>query len=178
MAQSITALKAAELSCHRVERLVLQKKIDKTYLSKFQKLTVIPLHDDPNGGAFAVTAYQMAPVVEGANPFSVTILLDSSGMVLKYAVNEGGTAGADINWSGKDPISLTEAGLHYVLDNQKTSEDLKPFAANFESLVLEQKSVNGNITGELKMSNTLNSSKLILTLDPNGKLINKEVVPQ
>jgi len=176
-AETITALKAAELACHRLDRLVLQKKIDKTYVSKFQKLTVLPLKDDPSGAAFSAIAYQNAPIVAGSLPFSVTIQLDASGMVLKYAINPEGVEGVDINWTGKDPVSLTEAGLHYIFDNQNTAIELKPFVTHFQSLILEQKTVNGNTTAELKLSNDLDNSKLILTLDLNGKILNKEVVP-
>ena len=176
-AESINAIKAAELACHRIERLVLQKKIDKSYLSKFQKMTVVPVSNDSSGAAFAATAYQTAPTVEGALPLSLTILLDPSGMVLKYTVNEGGTNGADVTWSDKDPVTLTEAGLHYLIDHHNSAEELKLFASNFQSLVLEQVSTNGNTVAELKVSNDINSSKLVLTLDLSGKVLNKSVIP-
>lgn len=176
-AEPINAIKAAELACHRIERLVLQKKIDKSYLVKFQKMTVVPVSNDPSGAAYAATAYQNAPTVADGLPLSLTILLDASGMVLKYVINEGGTNGADVAWSEKDPVALTEAGLHYLIDHQNSEEELKLFASNFQSLTIEQVSANGSTVAELKVSNDINSSKLVLTLDLSGKVLNKTVIP-
>lgn len=176
-AEPINAIKAAELASHRIERLVLQKKIDKSYLAKFQKMIVAPVSNDPSGAAYSATAYQTAPTVADGLPLSLTILLDASGMVLKYTVNEGGTNGADVNWTEKDPVALTEAALHYLIDHQNSAEELKLFASNFQSLSLEQVSKDGSAVAELKVSNDINSSQLVLTLDLSGKVLNKTVIP-
>lgn len=176
-AEPINAIKAAELGSHRIERLVLQKKIDKSYLTKFQKMTVVSVANDPTGAAYAVTAYQTAPATTEAQPLSLTILLDPAGMVLKYAINEGGINGIDVVWSDKDPVALTEAALHYIIDHQNEAEELKLFASNFQSLALDQVLQDGNTVAQLKVSNTINSSTLVLTLGLNGKILNKTVIP-
>lgn len=176
-AEPINAIKAAELASHRIERLVLQKKIDKSYLTKFQKMTVVSAPNAPEGAAYAVTAYQTAPAAADALPLSLTILLDSAGMVLKYAVNEGGVSGVDVVWSEKDPIALTEAALHYMIDHQNEAEELKFFASNFQALALEQVIQNGTTVAQLKVSNAINSSTLVLTLGLSGKILNKTVIP-
>lgn len=176
--EAITPAKAAELACHRLERLALQKKIDKSYLTQFQKMTVESLQNDSSGAAFAVTAYQVSSdLEENIQPLSITILLDAEGVILKYVVNEGGVSGSGVNWPGKNPVVLTESGLHYVIDNQSKLEALKPFVENFQSLALNPKVVNGNTVAELTMSNHLDNTKLVLILDLNGKILNKEVLP-
>jgi hypothetical protein len=175
-AEVITAIKAAELACHRIDRLVVLKKIDKNYLSKFQKLELVELPaNDASGGKFAATSFQTAPHHGAA--LSISILLDQNGKVLKHQVNEAGNAGPDVAWSGKDPVSLAEAGLHHVLDEHLKNDQLRPFAVDFHSLTLTQKSLNGKVGAELRITARTTTAKLILNLDLNGKLLSKEVIP-
>ncbi len=175
-AEVVSAVKAAELACHRVDRLVVLKKIDKTYLSKFQRLVLTELAaGHPSGGKFSITAYQTAPTSGVA--LSLTMVLDETGKVLSHQLNEGGTAGPNVAWSGKDPVSLAEAGLHYVLEEQAKNEQLRPFAGDFQSLLLTQKVVNGSTVAELLMKSRTTTAKLVLTLDLNGKLLNRQVIP-
>lgn len=175
-AEVISSVKAAELACHRVDRLVVLKKIDKSYLSKFQKLSLVELAaNHPSGGKFSVTTYQNAS--NSGNPLSLTILLDETGKVLNHQVNEGGTVGPDVAWTGKDPVTLAETGLHYVLDESATNEQLRPFAVDFQGLTLTQKTVNGAPAAYLVLTSRTTTAKLALTLDLNGKLLSKEVKP-
>jgi hypothetical protein len=175
-AEVITRVKAAELACHRVDRLVVLKKIDKTYLSKFHRLDLVELGaNDPSGGKFTVTVYQTTPT--HGFPFNLQVQLDESGKVIKHQTSDGGTAGPDVTWSGKDPVSLVEAGLHYVIEEYVRNDQLRPFAIDFKSLTLGQKLVNGVTVAELAMKSDTTTAKLILTLDLNGKLLNKQVMP-
>lgn len=176
MAEDIPPVKAAELACHRVDRLVVLKKIDKSYLSKFQTLQLVELpSNDPSGGKYQVTANQTAP--HHGNPLSVSVLIDPTGKVLKHQVYETGSLGPEIAWPGKDPISLAEAGLHYVLDEHLKNEQLRPFAMDFQSLVLLQKPYGSGKLAEMTLFSSTTTAKLILKLDLNGKLLQKEVVP-
>jgi len=176
-AAAINSVKAAELACHRIDRLAMLNKIDGTYVSKFQKMSLVVLPaNDPSGAAFAVTAYQNAPSTTTASPLSVTLYFDSTGKALKHQVNAGGETGVDIHWSGKDPVSLTEEGLHYVIDAGETNEEIKPFANDFQALIIEQKLINGVAHGVLTIANKVNSSKLVITVDLNGKIISKDIV--
>lgn len=175
-AEVISAVKAAELACHRVDRLVVLKKIDKSYLSKFQKLVLTELPaNSASGGKFSVTTYQTAPTSGSAH--SLTVVLDETGKVLSHQLNEGGAVGPDVAWTGKDPVSLAEAGLHFVLDEQLRNEQLRPFAGDFQSLILSQKSINGSTVAEMVMKSYTTTAKLVLIMDLNGKLLNKQVIP-
>lgn len=175
-AETISRLKAAELACHRVDRLVVLKKVDKAYISKFQKLELVELaSNDPSGGKFAVSVYQTAPAA-GTAP-SLTMLINDAGKVLPELKIENGATGPDIVWPAKDPVSLVEAGLHHVLDEQATNVQLRPFTSDFQSLVLTQKGSGNSTVAEILIKSSTTTAKLVLTVDLNGKFINKQVIP-
>ena len=175
-AATISRAKAAELACHRLERLVILKKVDKSFIQKFHELELVELNEKDSGGAkFAVTASQVSP--HHGSPMSVAIFLDTTGKVLKHQVGEGGQPGSETSWSGKDPLSLVEVGLHYIIDENTKNEQLRPFANDFQSLKIQQSTTNSGPVAIIKMSSSTTTAKLILTLDPNGKLLKKEVVP-
>ncbi|MEY4615674.1 MAG: hypothetical protein RJB66_634 [Pseudomonadota bacterium] len=175
-AEGISSLKAAEVACHRIERLVVLKKIDKGFVSKFQKMDLELLTaGDPTGAKFAVTSFQNAPA--DGSPLSVTLFVEGSGKVLNYLVNQGGTAGPNVEWTGKDPVSLVESAMHFVLDEHESNHQLHPFAMDFESLTIEKKTQGGKALAELLMRAKTTTNKLVLTLDLNGKILKNEIVP-
>jgi hypothetical protein len=60
-ADAVTNAKAAELSLHRVERLVILKKVDETYQSRFTGLEVTPIaHSADTDPAYEATLRQGA----------------------------------------------------------------------------------------------------------------------
>lgn len=175
-AETLTPLKAAELACHRLDRLVVLKKVEKTYVSKFQKLSLELLpSNDPSGAQFQVTTSQTTPAQ--GSPLSLTLFIDQTGKVLKHQVNEGGNAGPNVEWTGKDPVSLVEAGLHFVLDGHHSNHQLHPFAENFSYLTIDQKTSASSTVAELVLNSNTTTARLVLTLDLNGKLLKSEVVP-
>lgn len=175
-AEAISAVKAAELACHRLDRLVVLKKIDKTFASQFHRLELSELAaNDPSGAKYEVTAFQTAP--HHGSPMSVIISIDASGKVIKHQLGADGNPGQPVVWTGKDPVSLVESGLHYVLDEYPNKSQLRPFAIDFQSLTLNQTSTANGSVAEIAMKAKSTTAKLILTLDPNGKLLNSQVIP-
>ncbi len=173
--EEITTIKAAELACHRVDRLVVLKKIDADFISKFEKLELVEVTPDSTGVRFEVTVYQSHPL--NGSPNSLSIWLDGSGKVLKHTVNAGGFSNPEFEWPEKDPVTLAETGLHYVLDEHLENQQLRPFALDFMSLSLTQKKTSQNTLAEMTIKSRTTSSKLILVMDLNGKLIKKSIVP-
>ncbi len=174
--QVLLPLKAAELACHRIDRLVVQNKIDKNFLNKFEKMDFIKLAaNDPSGARYLVVASQTLP--QEGTPLSVSIYLDVSGKVLNYNVNSGGVAGPDVQWTGKDPITLTEVSLHHLLDEYESNSALRPFAENFQTLTIAQKEINGKIVAVVTLTSITTTNKLNILLDLNGAYLSEEVVP-
>ncbi len=131
-AEEISNVKAAELALHRIERLVILRKIDESYQSKFKGLTLTLLEqtnpaEDPR---FEVIAEQY-PAADGTKN-KLELLLDNNGKALRHAVIAGGAAEGAPTWPDKDPVTLAENALHYVIENtpaqpQIPAGELLPF---------------------------------------------------
>ncbi len=175
-AEAVSAIKAAELACHRIDRLVVLKKIDKSFLSKFQKIDLIELTvGNTTEGKFEITTYQTAPTV--GEPLSLSIVIDENGKVLKHQINDGGTAGPQYAWTGKDPVTLVETGLHYIIEEQTNNVQLRPFAIDFKSILLTQKKLYEILVAEIIVESNSSTAKLVLTIDLSGKLLSQQVIP-
>lgn len=171
--QSLTPLKIAELASHRIERLVLLKKIDANFENQFQQMYVDVLNDSAEAN-YKITIYQNAPEM-GVAPLSIDLFADVSGKIVKYLVNEGGAPGPIVNWTGKGPVTLVENALHYVLDESSSDATLRPYDMDFSSLAIHQKLINGETVAEVTLHSKSVAEVLVLTLNLNGKIKGKEI---
>lgn len=173
--QEFHPLKIAELGCHRVDKLVIQNKIDKAYLNKFEKMEIKTIENDPNGANYLVIASQTAPT--SGNALSLSLFYDAKGKILSHSVNSEGVAGPEVQWPKKDPITLTEISLHHILDEYGSNELLRPFVEEFRSLTIIQKEVDGNIVASITLTTLSSTAKLVMNLSLDGKMINQEILP-
>lgn len=176
-AENVSIAKAAELSCHRIERLVILKKIDSDYLNKLYALEVSPveLADQPSA-KFRVVATQI-PLKEGAAN-QMQLIMDASGKTLKTEdLKTGNTPSQAPVWADKDPVTLIENSLHYVLDNGPVNANVKPFLVSLKKVVLYQtKDAAGATLAKVVMENAENNNKLEVLLKQSGELISGNVV--
>lgn len=163
----VTSAKVAELALHRVGKLVDLKKIDASFVTHFHavQVTVLP-KGEASGAAYKALVYQ-AP--NGGNHASVEILMDQAGKALSHQVNGSASAGA-AQWPSKDPLSIAENALHFVLD-QAGNEALKPFRASLVEMNLT--AVDGVAKAVIKSSET--SKVLVVSLSLSGAVINSEI---
>ncbi len=127
--------RAAELGLHRIERIVSLRRADPVFLAGLTQLKLTRLvrtkETDP---LFRVIGQVAAPVSGPAA--EVEILLDGEGKTLQSFVTEGGFTPPANPLPGTDPVTLTEAALHYVLDKAETREELEPFEAGLSQLMI------------------------------------------
>src|SRR5574343_34783 len=80
-AEAVSLAKAAELACHRIERLVTLRKIDEKFLNRFYSLEILAL---PQGGtsdpAFKILSSQF-PGPDG-NSNKIELFMDLNGKTL------------------------------------------------------------------------------------------------
>lgn len=168
----VTNAKAAELSAHRIDRLVTLGKIDQSFLYKFDKLEITVANQPPV--YYKVTVSQTKPI-EGS-PLQLEISFDDDGKPISYQVSAGGAAGPDIGWSAKDAVSLAENALHYVLENN-SDQKIALFDRALSSFSLTKVQLNGQEVAQGQMTSSLTSEKLNVYLTLDGTFISAEIVP-
>jgi len=173
-AANIAMAKAVELGVHRVERLVTLKKIDETFLSKFQSIEIVSLtQTKPTDPAFKVTAGQVPG--PDAKQSVVEILMDGAGKALSNTVKMGTEATTAPRWPEKDPVTLTENALHVVLEGANDPK-LKPYFTGFKSLVLSQdRDAAGLTIARFKMESKEVANVLEVILKTDGTVISSQV---
>lgn len=164
----VTSAKASELSLHRVERLVAlcnlgdpnqplnipgqpgydpakckndpnkpKKGIDPNYQNKISNLSIeILSHENEEEPSFKATVYQHKS--EDGSQKAVEIILDAEGRPLSYQEINGGVPLNAPIWPDKDPTTLSENALHYILEGAVTNPNLKLYNEQLKSFSLIQ----------------------------------------
>ncbi len=137
----VTNAKAAELALHRVERLVILKKIEEGFQYKVKSFTLelVP-HQNEEEPSFKATLFQYPPKDPNQKPKAVTIRLDEEGKPIKeppFVEGDGEADGAP-QWPDKDPVTLAESALHYVLEGSVTKPELGPYHEGITEFTVTQ----------------------------------------
>lgn len=169
----VTSAKAAELSAHRVDRLVALAKIDGSFLKNLAKIEVAVVPDQAPV-YYKVRVSQTQP--EQGAPMQVEMSFDEDGKPLAFQIIAGGVAGPDVGWTDKDADTLTENSLHYVLENN-TDPKVALFDKGLSTVVLSKGTLNGETIARGQITSTLTAEKLNVYLKLDGTLISAEVVP-
>lgn len=169
---TISTAKIAELSAHRVDRLVTLGKIDAAFVSKIERIEVV-------AGGMAPVAYKA--VVSQTHPQSGTPLqlelqFDHDGKPLSFKVLSGGTAGADMQWTPKNAGELIENGMHYVLENAADAT-VAPYFKDFSSLVLVKGTLVGKAVALVQVAASSQAKRLNIYVNLDGSLNSVEVEP-
>ncbi|HTL13455.1 MAG TPA: hypothetical protein VL588_13260, partial [Bdellovibrionota bacterium] len=134
-AEPVPNAKAAELSLHRIERLVILKKIDAAFETAVQSLRLERLdHQTPDQAAFQSTV-TLVPAADGTR-MSVTIPMDETGKALSFATVAGGAPAGAPAWPVVDAVTLAENCFHYIEDGYQAKPELVPFNDGVTSLDL------------------------------------------
>lgn len=174
-ANAVSTAKVAELALHRIERLVSLKKIDASFVNKFEKTEVVAVQNqDPV--RFKAVVSQNQPV--SGKPLQIELTFDEKGKALGFQVIAGGVAGPNISWTGKDPLTLGETAFHAYLEHLDHYPELKPFDTGFVNLTLIQGDLNGELVARALITSTETKDKLVVFQKLNGDLISREVVAE
>ena len=167
-------LTAAEIAAHRVGKLILLKKVDSAFQSKFKGLEVENLE---NGGAgkptFKITVSQQADA--GASANKVEITSDSAGKALAHVVIAGTNPANPTVFVGKDPLTLTELALHHVEHLASGDKKIAQFIQPLKALRISQASEGGQTVVSVEIVANNIQEKLTMKLKSDGALISTEV---
>ncbi len=165
---------AAELACHRIERLILLKKANPGFQNLIQSVSVEALPPaGPGKPAFKTTTIQQAD--PGKRGPELEIILDEKGRALTANEFPGTAAQAPFKWPKLDPLTLLEKALHYIEDNSKKTE-VTPFSAKLRSISIKPGSVNGTAVAKVEVTSFDSPQKLVLTVSADeGKVLKSSV---
>ncbi len=175
-AEAVTISKAAELACHRIERLVTLKKIDESYLTNFGTMAVTAQkQNQPTDPAFKV----MVSLYPGADSKSaqLEILMDNQGKTLSFNVVQGPASINAPKWQDKDAVTLVENSLHYVLEGwQILNPAVKPFYTDLKSLRLSQVTdASGQLVSKVEFLSNSVATTLEVYLKMDGNFISAQI---
>jgi hypothetical protein len=144
----------AELSLHRMENLVILKKIQPSHVNNMRSLALTALpHSTDEEATYQVVAAQY-PAADGSQS-SVTIPMRADGKALKQTETFVGESASAPKWPTLDAVTLAENALHCIqgeiVDNARpqlcASPELAAYNSGFSSLVLSQDTQDPNETG-------------------------------
>lgn len=167
----------AELAVHKIEKLVLTKKIEKTFVTNLQTITLEPLTQSaPTDPAYKTMGLQVP--AEDQTKKGIEFLMDKNGKIQgSYSLITGGESKDPTAWPQKNAISLIENALHCVQGEIigsdtacKDSTDMPVYARSFKDLILLQNlDSSGVLVGaiiEVRQSEKPNEfAKIRLNLD-------------
>lgn len=155
MTLAASPLTVAELALHRIEKLVQLNRVEAAYISNFQNVSVEALTQaNPNDPAFK-TIVSQTDNAQVAPP-RVNLLHKSDGKVLSHTIASG-IAGAALTWPNKDPLTISEATLHYIEEHGQHQTPLLLFDVGFKDLTVSQETRNNVLVAIVNV--TSNSSE-------------------
>lgn len=170
---AVAPAKVVELAAHRLDRLVVTKKIDPGFSKNLRNITVkIDATKPPV--YFMVTATQSTPAK--GTPLQLDISFDQNGRPLAFKQRAGGTPGTDAGWNKASAITLMENGLHHALD-MRTDAKVKPYYDSLKSATLTNGSLNGKQVAQVQLATTTATGKMNVYLNLDGSFVSMEILP-
>lgn len=172
-APGIVKAKAAELTAHRIDRLVSLSKIDGSFLTKTAKMEVSVVQNQAPA-YFKVRVSQTQPA--SGDAMQMDVVYDGNGKPLSYNVLPGGNPGPDEGWTGVDAVTLMENGLHYVLENGEKDANVKPFYTALTTITLAKGQLAGKTVARTQMKSSESALTLNVYVNLDGTFISAEFV--
>lgn len=172
-APGIVKAKAAELTAHRIDRLVSLSKIDGSFLTKTAKMEVVVVQNQAPA-YYKVRVSQTQPA--SGEAMQMDVVYDGNGKPLSYNVLAGGNPGPDEGWTGVDAVTLMENGLHYVLENGEKNANVKPFYTALTTITLTKGQLNGKTVARTQMKSSESALTLNVYVNLDGTFISAEFV--
>lgn len=164
---------AAELAAHRIEKLVLLKKVPAAFQNQFLGLEVKQITPGgPNRPSFEVIASQ--EVDEGKVANKISVILDENGKALSHNLIAGTAPTSPTAWKGKDPLTLTELAVHHI-EHMMSDAKLPPFYKGMKAIRLSQVQHGTHTMVVVEFLSDLVPEKLEMMLESDGDLISYQV---
>lgn len=168
--ESVSRAKATELSVHRIERLVILKKIPETFLNHISKIV---LTKESNGEiAFKSFVFLENKNVASAN---LEINMDDQGKTISHQVVSENVSPDAYFWPQKDSATLIEDALHFVLEGWVEHSEVKIYFDQFESIELTKFESSSDLVAHFIVTATNTQKKLHIYLKPDGTFLSHEL---
>lgn len=175
-AQAVAPAKALELALHRLEKLVILKKIDASFQTKMKSMKIeLIAHATSADPSYKTTIYQL----QGSDGSSkaLEVIMNEEGKTISSQVYAGVESNSATVWPDKDAVTLSEDALHYVIDNATTNPMVAPFNAYATTLNLSQSTDSqGKTTAVVLIKNSINGLTLKEVLAVDGTFISASVL--
>lgn len=171
-AETIATARIAELTAHRIDRLVSLGKIDASFNTSTEKIEITTTDTAP--AAFKALVTQTRPTQ--GEPLQLEILFDAAAKPLSYQVIAGGVVGSEPQWVGVNAVTLLEESLHEVLENADNAQ-FAPFYTNLTSVTLTREQLNENPVARAQVTSKDTAAKLNIYFKLDGSFIFSEIVP-
>ena len=167
---------AAELALHRIERLVILKKVDEGFETKFSSLN---LADAPAGSTPGAKYLAIARQVLGGDgtTSALNIYMDETGKSLSFDVQNGATSVNFPTWPDKDAVTLAESAMHYI-EGAATQPEIDPYNDGFTSMKLTQgKNSSGAVVAIADVTSATTARVLRILIKTDGTFDSASVLP-
>jgi hypothetical protein len=172
-AMKIPNANAAELTCHRVERLVILKKIDTGFLSSIESVTVEAVPNaNPGQPSFKTVSYQQVDSGKLANQLNLN--LDDQGKALDFTVTAGLAMAQPHKWSVLDPVTLIEDSIHYVEQNA-AKPDFAKFSSGLKKISIAPGLNDGKEVAKIEILSVDTTDKLEILEGLDGAILSYQV---
>ncbi len=169
-AARIASGNAAELAAHRIEKLVLLKKLPASFQKNFKGLGVTEITPGGvNTPSFEVVGSQEADQGEVAN--AVSVILDENGKALSSTVAAGKPASQPTTWTDKDPLTLVELAVHHIEHKMSADSKLHPFYHGMTALQINQMKHGSHTMAVIEFLSNAGDSRLVMNLNTDGSLV-------
>lgn len=161
---AVAIAKATELGVHRIERLVTLKKIDPMFQSHLYAMKAERTTE--SGAAYKVYGYVQPDANNQAS--TITMLSDAQGKVLSYTVSQTFQPANPVSWPDKDALTLTENGLHFVLEGWVQHPEVKAFFLGLSSITMRAVNAGGTLLAEFAVTSDDDAHTLIVRVKADG----------
>lgn len=169
---TIAISRATELAVHRIERLVILKKIDAVFLTALVGLRAETSSE--NGATYKVSGY-VAPGADGKS-LSITLWQDIQGKTLAFNVAQASLPVSPFTWPTKDSVTLMEEGLHFVLEGWVQYPEVKAFYTGLQTIDLAPvQDAQGNLLAQFKVTSHEDARTLTILLKSDGSFVSHEI---
>lgn len=165
----VTPAKAAELTLHKLERLIILKKVNGFFQTAFKQLDVSVLSvttpSDPTAPIFALT------VKPESGDLTLNLWSDADGRTLKFESTGTIPPNQPTVWPKKDPVAMAESSMHYLMDEGARNEDLVPFLNGLRLFVVAKSDAGANVI----VGSALTAKVLTIHLDLEAVVTSYEI---
>ncbi len=171
-----SAAHIAELALHRIERLVILKKIDEGFQNRFSSLSLADAPaGNPAGAKYLASSSQVAGSDGTAN--AVDIYMDEMGKSLSFETRSGAASVNAPAWPDKDALTLAESAMHYI-EGAANDPTIDPFNDAFSSMKLSQgKDSSGATIAIVDVTNTKTPQTLRVLVKTDGTVESSSILP-